>query len=109
MGYFSNGTEGQIYEEAYCLRCIHYGPEEGPGCPVWFAHLLYAYEECNSDSNAKAMLDMLIPRVPHTFEDGITHDINGECTMFAEDPERTRENLLAERELKAYLEDRKSS
>ena len=52
------------------------------------------------------MLDLLIPRVPHTFEDGITHDINGECTMFVEDPEMTRENLLAERELKAYLENK---
>ena len=50
------------------------------------------------------MLDLLIPRVPHTFDDGITHDINAQCTMFVEDPEMTRENLLAERELKAYLE-----
>lgn len=71
-----------MYEEAYCVRCVHFGSEEGPGCPVWFAHSMYAYEECNSDSNAKAMLDMLIPRAPHTFDDGITHDINGECAMF---------------------------
>ena len=43
MGYFSNGSEGMDYEERYCKRCIHYGPEEGPGCPIWFAHLVYAY------------------------------------------------------------------
>ncbi len=75
MGYFSNGTEGSAYEEHYCRNCIHFGPEDGPGCPVWFAHLLFAYEECNSESNAKTMLDLLIPRNA----DGN----NEECAMFA--------------------------
>ena len=78
MGYFSNGSEGMDYEERYCKRCIHYGPEEGPGCPIWFAHLLYAYEECNSTSNAKTMLDMLIPRTA----DGLD---NEQCVMFVEE------------------------
>ena len=83
MGYFSNGTEGEIYEETFCRRCVHYGPEEGPGCPVWFAHLLYAYELCNEDDHpGKAMLDMLIPRA----EPGLNG--NGRCTMFSQDPER---------------------
>ena len=76
MGYFSNGMEGGDYQETYCLRCVHFGPEEGPGCPVWFAHLLFAYEECNSTSNAKTMLDLLIPRSA----DGA----NEECSMFVE-------------------------
>jgi hypothetical protein len=75
MGYFSNGTEGADFEEQFCKRCVHYGPEEGPGCPVWLAHLLYNYEECNSDSNAKSILDMLIER------DTIT---SNRCTMFVE-------------------------
>jgi hypothetical protein len=91
MGYFSNGTEGMIYEETYCQRCVHSDLGEGkeigvdPPCPIWMAHFLFAYEECNSTSNAKTMLDMLIPRVPHTFSDGITHEINGECAMFVLD------------------------
>jgi hypothetical protein len=76
MGYFSNGSEGMDYEEQFCRRCIHYGPEEGPGCPVWLAHLLFNYEECNRESNAHTMLDMLIPR-----EDSVG---NLECTMFVE-------------------------
>jgi hypothetical protein len=76
MGYFANGTEGTIYEEAYCRRCVHYGPEEGPGCPIWFAHLLYNYDECNSDSNAKTMLDMFIPINAETLA-------NEQCTMFS--------------------------
>ena len=77
MGYFSNGSEGMDYEARFCERCIHYGPVEGPGCPIWSAHLLYAYEECNSESNAKVMLDMLIPRTP----DGLD---NEQCVMFVE-------------------------
>jgi hypothetical protein len=88
VGYFSNGTEGLMYQEAYCFRCQNWGKDKlsessgQPGCPVWDAHLFYAYEECNSKSNAKMILDMLIPLVDHTFKDGITHKINGECSMF---------------------------
>jgi len=70
MGYFSNGTEGMDYEEHYCRRCVHYGPEDGPGCPIWGAHLLYAY---NGPDEAKTILDMLIPR----------HDgVNQQCVMW---------------------------
>lgn len=77
MAYFSNGTEGAMYEDYYCSRCIHYDREIGVDkpCPIWMAHLLFSYEECNEDSNAKTMLDMLIPMK----EDGITPD---ECSMF---------------------------
>lgn len=79
MGYFSNGTEDAMYESHYCERCIHYGPEEGPGCPIWLSHLLYSYEECNSDSNAKTMLDMFIP----IGKDDLGYlTINEQCTMF---------------------------
>lgn len=74
MGYFANGTEGMAYEEHYCRRCIHDGPEEGPGCPVWLAHLLYNYDECN---NEDSILHLLIPRS----KDGLN---NLECTMFVE-------------------------
>ena len=85
MAYFSNGTEGLMYQETYCFRCEHWEqrPGEGAeGCPIWDAHLLYAYEECNSKSNAKAMLDMLIPMRDHTFSDGITQPVAAECTLF---------------------------
>ena len=81
MGYFSNGTEGMIYEEAFCRRCIHYGPEEGPGCPIWAAHLLYAYELCNDDEHpGKVMLDMFIPPEEEAGLNG-----NGRCRMFVQD------------------------
>lgn len=70
MGYFSNGTEGMMYEETYCRRCIHVGPAEGPGCPIWLAHLLHNY-----DDEAQPILDLFIPR------EGIE---NLECKMFVE-------------------------
>jgi hypothetical protein len=71
MGYFSNGTEGDMYEVQFCNHCKHENEEKG--CPVMLTHVLYAYEECNNESNAKRMLDMLIPR------EGIE---NKQCTMF---------------------------
>lgn len=74
MGYFSNGTEGVSYYEEFCSRCLHDVNED---CPVWAAHLMFAYQECNSKSNAKTMLDMLIPQT----KDGLG---NGRCTMFVE-------------------------
>jgi hypothetical protein len=90
MGYFSNGTEGEFYEEHYCRCCANYGPEEGPTCPVWMAHLMFAYEECNSDSNAAAILEMLIPRGEYLAEDGIMTPTNEQCTMFVGIPGQLR-------------------
>lgn len=78
MGYFSNGAEGADYEERYCSRCVHYDHKLGEDlpCPVWMAHLLYAYELCNEKEHpGKVMLDMLIPRTP----DGLG---NEQCRMF---------------------------
>ena len=72
MGYFSNGTEGMAYEEQFCERCIHQGPQEGPGCPVWLLHLLHNYDECNKKDS---FLHVLIPRA----KSGVG---NEQCSMF---------------------------
>ena len=84
MGYFANGTMGEIYYRKWCSRCVHDGEfrkkGEGLGCPVWGAHRLYSYELCNvppEESPGRAMLDMFIPRVGGP-------EWNGECTMFVE-------------------------
>ncbi len=69
MGYFSNGTEAEIYQEQYCRRCWH-SRNETEGCPVWLLHLLHNY---GRGEKATAILSVLIPEV------GIT---NGKCTMF---------------------------
>jgi hypothetical protein len=73
MGYFSNGTEGEMYYETYCANCIHNGDEENdPYCPVWAAHKDYNYRDCNDKSS---ILHILIPRS----KDGLD---NEQCTMF---------------------------
>lgn len=79
MGYFANGTEGEMYEARYCHRCIHQGPPDGPGCSIMLLHLLHNYEECNKPDS---MLHTLIPRAP--LPEG-----NGQCTMFVADTPRT--------------------
>jgi hypothetical protein len=76
MGYFSNGSEGMDYEARYCGRCVHQGGEDGPGCAVWEAHMLYNYAECN---NKESILHVLIPRT----KDGW----NAQCMMFQAKPE----------------------
>lgn len=73
MGYFSNGSEGEGYEQQYCSRCLHNDPANG--CPVWDAHLLHAYGENGKNSAGEQILDMLIPRA----KDGLG---NKRCVMF---------------------------
>ena len=83
MGYFSNGSEGAAYEELFCDRCVHRDRVVGEdrACPVWMAHLLYAYELCNEDEHpGKVMLDSFIPREEPGFYG------NGRCRMFVQDP-----------------------
>ena len=77
MGYFSNGTEGMMYEGKYCINCIreviiHNGQEHG--CPVWFMHFEYNYDECN---NPDSLLHKMIPR---NKED----TFNGKCLFFVD-------------------------
>lgn len=72
MGYFSNGTEGDLYEDRYCRRCVHRDGADGQGCPVWSAHLFYNYDEANND---KSILHQLIPLTA----DGLG---NEQCRMF---------------------------
>ena len=73
MAHFSNGTEGMMYEEHYCSRCIHRGDEEH-GCAVWMVHLVYAY---GAKGDVAEILERLIP----TRKDGFA----GKCKMFAEE------------------------
>lgn len=70
MGYFSNGTEGEIYEDKYCSNCVHCPELFGKECPVLEAHLEFNYE-----SNAEDILNIFIPRK------GIYND---KCKMFFE-------------------------
>jgi len=81
MGYFSNGTEGMMYAEQYCYRCIH--GKEGM-CAVMLAHMTHNYDECNKPDS---ILHMLIPRK----EGGIG---NEECRMFHDgEPREIKNNI----------------
>lgn len=73
MAYFSNGTEGDMYLEKYCYRCIHWTADS---CPVWFLHQLHNYRDCN---NAESMLHVLIPRSKDDHR-------NEQCSMFIRSP-----------------------
>lgn len=96
MAYFSNGTEGMDYCAQWCDRCVHQNGADGKsGCPVWLVHLLYAYEECNSKSNAKAMLDTLIPMVPSKHGN---YRVAGQCSMGQVGNSCGGQNLLQRKE-----------
>ena len=71
MGYFSNGTEGDIYRAEYCDHCANDGDKQGShGCAIWDLHLMFV-----GDKQKASLLDYLIPRI----ENGLR---NGECKMF---------------------------
>jgi len=74
MGYFPNGTAGEIYREQYCDRCVHGRGGDGPMCPIWVLHLERNYKDCN---DKESLLHRLIPKQELD---------NGACVMFIEDP-----------------------
>ncbi len=78
MAYMSNGSEGMDYEARFCQNCVHFGPEEGPGCPILLLHMLWNYDQCQKTEVGKvkeAALDNFIPRSA----DGLD---NEQCKMF---------------------------
>jgi hypothetical protein len=80
MGYFSNGTEGEIYYETWCARCVHDDPDKEQYCPIWNLHLQHNYKGANDDSH---FLHQLIP----LSEDGL---YNEQCRLFFERPEKEK-------------------
>lgn len=73
MGYFSNGSEGMDYYEAYCSKCVF---DKDQSCPIWNLHLLHNYDECNKDGS---FLHKLIPRSKD-------HLSNEECKFYMPAP-----------------------
>ena len=68
MGYFANGTEGEMYQERYCEQCVH---DRNHDCPILALHLMHNYQD-----GWKNTLDLFIPRDNEGF--------NLECKMFLE-------------------------
>ena len=82
MGYFSNGTEGMIYERKYCERCVH-GQHEmfGPAaCPILHLHALYNYDQHDPGERGQVIKYILGQLIP-TSKDGPWND---QCRMFKE-------------------------
>jgi hypothetical protein len=72
MGYFPNGTAGEMFEAEYCSKCVH---NTDAGCPTMMAHVIFGYKLCNAKENeGKQILDMLIPIKDGGWNDG--------CAMF---------------------------
>jgi len=42
MGYFSNGSESEMYARQYCARCVNW--QDG-ACPVFGLHFLHNYDQ----------------------------------------------------------------
>jgi hypothetical protein len=76
VGYFSNGTEGLMYQEKYCFRCSYWNDEAG--CPIWLLHELHVGEK-----KWQPTLDRLIPMVPKRLSGNITVKFSGECYTFS--------------------------
>ena len=74
MGYFSNGTEGRLYQERFCDRCIHDNPQKDIYCPIWNLHLLHNSQECNKPDS---FLHALIPLSADKLD-------NERCKMFVD-------------------------
>ena len=77
MTYFSNGQEGDAFEEAFCDNCAHrpgsYYDERGDGkdCPIMFLHALWNYDQLAADRESlikNQALSILIPRPADTGE-----------------------------------------
>jgi hypothetical protein len=67
MAYFSNGTEGEVFDEQ-CCKC-RYGDKP---CPIAMVQSLYNYEACNNEVASKILLELV--------------KNNGDCTMYLMDP-----------------------
>lgn len=89
MGYFSNGTEGDMFQSMYCERCVHWRQRttEVDGiesCPIIDIHWMHNYDQCAKDANGKQLTWILGQLIKRT-NDGL----DNECQMFVEKPDAT--------------------
>lgn len=109
MAYFANGTEGHLYQEKYCVNCIHgrdmYTQDlnDAKFCPVWGLHLDWNSDAVgkNADETKHTVLEMLIPTTKDNWPD--------ECSMFIDIRKLEEyEQLAAEAQGQERLWDRTS-
>lgn len=93
MAYFSNGSEGDVYQERYCNHCVH---DLRQDCPVWALHLAFNYKQHVDGKKLGTVHEFLSSLIPDT-EDGLYQD---ECRLFHE---ATAEELRDAREAESRL------
>lgn len=89
MAYFSNGAEGVMWQAENCDRCRNYrerkGDRGGVGCPIWDAHIFFAYEAAGQENKGNPLprniLAKLIPEEMVTTPQG-KYRAAGRCAMF---------------------------
>ena len=50
--YFSNGTEGDVFQSKYCYECVNWRDlKDGlrEGCPVWDLHIAFNYKQFDNN------------------------------------------------------------
>jgi len=80
MGYFPNGTAGEMYQEEFCSRCVNWrdnGDGRGYGCPIIDLHMLWNYNAIGTDAD-KVKSEALNHFIP------IKDIDNDQCSMFQE-------------------------
>lgn len=96
MGYFPNGTAGEMYEAKWCSRCVHSSDAEHESCPIMFLHMLWNYDACNGDEDGASELEQTRHTALGVFieQKGIG---NEECTMFHERTDDERKAAASSR------------
>ena len=91
MGYFSNGSEGDEYDEKYCSRCTHAprfkNDEMISDCPILALHSLWNYDQELDDVDLNEevgchVMRMALDAFIELSADGLT---NKQCKMFVRD------------------------
>jgi hypothetical protein len=87
VGYFSNGSEGDWYENKYCAKCANFIDEGmGQNCPILELHAIYNYDQHDKtkdtiefewSTNLRTIVGLFIPRVKIGDITG-----NGMCKMY---------------------------
>ena len=54
MAYFSNGSEGAVFDEQ-CSMC-KYGDKP---CPIFWVQMEYNYDACNNETASKILSDLV--------------------------------------------------
>jgi len=99
MAYFSNGTEGEMWEARNCAKCALYGNHTEDSCPILFVHQMFNYDQLDPEkTDIRNILNVLIPTRMDGFAD--------QCSLFTEKEKADRAEIKRlEEEIFRYNEE----